>query len=77
VNFPEIDEIVIGDRPVKAVGTHAVYELISNFEDMTAKINGMRYGPYKHVSLDGRDCFIFDIAADRIVGGPLGPYQVV
>ncbi|WP_343601837.1 hypothetical protein [Roseateles sp.] len=73
-NWPQAGTLTIGDDPVEVVNGLRVYELISAYEHIDKRVNGVFVGRYKHVAANGRELFIFDMASRRPAGS-FGPYR--
>ncbi|MBB3825081.1 MULTISPECIES: hypothetical protein [Xanthomonas] len=73
-NWPHAGTLTVGDDPVEVVNGLRVYELISAYEHIDKRANGVFVGRYKHVAVNGRELFIFDMASRRPAGS-FGPYR--
>lgn len=74
INWPLAGALTVGDEPIQSNGALRVYELISKYEYIDKRVNGIFKGRYKHVAVNDSELFIYDLASNSTVG-TLGPYR--
>lgn len=74
VNWPLAGALTVGDDPIQRNGSLRIYELISNYEYIDKRVNGIFKGRYKHVAVNDSELFIYDLSSNSTVGS-LGPYR--
>lgn len=74
INWHLTGSLTVGDDPIQHTGALRVYELISNYEYIDKRVNGIYKGRYKHVAVNGDELFIYDFLSNKTVGS-LGPYR--
>jgi len=73
-NWPQAGTLTVGDDPVEVVNGLRVYQLISAYEHIDKRANGVFIARYNHVAVNGRELYIFDMALRRPAGS-FGPYR--
>jgi hypothetical protein len=74
INWPLAGILTVDDEPIQSNGALRVYELISNYEYIDKRVNGIFKGRYKHVAVNDSELFIYDLSSNGTVGF-LGPYR--
>lgn len=74
VDWPLAGALTVGDDPIQRKESLRIYELISSYEYIVKRVNGIFNGRYKHVAVNDSELFIYDLSSNSIVGS-LGPYR--